>query len=101
MSGADVKLAALHDGVISWEAPIWGFAGSHMVFPVEFSGTSYLGAFLSAQRHCMAFFLSRGTQRLDLAALHAENANRAENSSFLKQMSKSPKPDLYQMRGQS
>ncbi|OBS66633.1 hypothetical protein A6R68_04828 [Neotoma lepida] len=36
------------------------------------------------------------TRKLDLAALHAENANRAENSSFLKQMSKSPKPELYQ-----
>lgn len=101
MLGADVELAALHNGVISWEAPIWGFAGSHMVSPVEFSGTSFLGAFFSAQRHCVAFFSSREAQKLDLATPHSENANRAENSTFLKPMSKSSKPDLYQTQSQS
>ena len=101
MLGTDVEPAALHDGVISWEAPIWGFAGSHMVSPVEFSGASFLGAFFSAQRHCMAFFPSRDAQKLDLAAPHSENANRAENSAFLKPMNKSFKPDLYQTQGQS
>lgn len=101
MLGADVELAALHDGVISWEAPIWGFARRHMVSPVEFSGASFLGAFFSAQRHCLAFFPSRDAQKLDLAAPHSENANRAENSAFLKQMRTSSKPDLYQTQGQS
>lgn len=84
MLGADVELAALHDGVISWEAPIWGFARSHMVSPVEFSDASFLGAFFSAQRHCLASFPSRDAQKLDLAAPHSENANRAESSAFFK-----------------
>lgn len=58
--------------VVSGEAPIWGFAGSHMAFPVGFSGASYLGTFLSAQRHRVAFFLSRDTQKLGFASPRVE-----------------------------
>lgn len=49
----------------------------------------------------MAFFPSRDAQKLDLAAPHSENANGAEDGSFLKQINKLPKPGLYQTQGQS
>lgn len=87
MSGADVELATREDGGDLIGGSIWGFAWSNTAFSADCSCLPYLGASSPAQRHFVAFSLSRGTQKLVMAASHTENAKKVKNRSFLKEMS--------------